>query len=465
MTAPGPRRARPEEPTPYDGIDPRFVVAVGVVLVLVAFAVGLVNRNHDDRQQVGTGGSSRSTAPTAPPSGSSASVLSTGSDLTSGDRQETTASGSTSSSPMEPSSTRPATTTSTTTAIPTTTANVSQPASITMAFAGDLLPHTPVTAQAARDASGTGRRFDFDPMLAPMAPIISRADVAICHMETPVAPDQNHLTGYPAFGGPLELVDGAKQAGYDGCSNASNHSIDKGVDGVRATLDRFDQDGLRHAGMARSAEEADATTIYDVRGVKVAHLSYAYDFNGYHLPADAPWAANQIDPARIHADATKARARGADLVVVSLHFGTEYDSQPSAYQRDVVAQLVPSPDIDLIVGAHAHVVQPVDQIAGTFVIWGMGNQLSNQQQVPKIDGLTAIATASKGRDRHWHVTGVEGVPTYVESGSYRVLPVVPTLADPRTPPGLRVALSASYDRTSATVLRDHPAGVTVAPKP
>jgi len=77
-----------------------------------------------------------------------------------------------------------------------------------------------------------------------------------------------------------------------------------------------------------------------VRGLKV-------DFNGYQLPPDAPWAANQIDPARIRADATKARSRGADLVVASLHFGTECDSQPSAYQRNIVSHLVPATPPDL----------------------------------------------------------------------------------------------------------------------
>lgn len=346
-----------------------------------------------------------------------------------------------------------------------TTPKPTGPSSITLAFAGDLLPHTPLTAQAARNGAASAKRFDFDPMLAPMKPIISGADVAICHMETPVAPDQNRLSGYPAFGGPVELVDAAKNAGYDGCSNGSNHSLDRGQEGIAATLDRFDQDGLHHAGTARSAQEAATTTVYDVKGVKVAHLSYAYGFNGYRLPANAPWAANQIDVGRIKMAAAQARAEGADLVVLSVHWGNEYQSDPSQEQRDVAAALLPSPDIDLVIGCHAHVVQPIDQVGGTFVVWGMGNQLANQQEVPKVDGLTAIATAQRGPDRRWKVAGVEAVPTWIEGSTFRVLPVVPTLDDPALPAGLRNALSSSYDRTAATVLRDHTPGVTVAPKP
>ncbi len=347
----------------------------------------------------------------------------------------------------------------------TTTTEAPQPKSISMAFAGDLLPHGPLVAQAARDGKATGQRYDFDTMLAPMKPIISGADLAICHMETPVSPDQDRLTSYPAFGGPVELVDAAKHVGYDGCSTGSNHSLDRGVAGITATLDRFDQNGLGHTGTARSAEEAAQPRVYDVKGVKVAHLSYAYGFNGYKLPADAPWAANQIDVDRIHAEAKTAREQGADLVVLSLHFGTEYRHEPDSYQRDIVNRLVPSPDIDLIVGCHAHVVQPIGQVDGTYVIWGLGNQLANQPKVPKMDGLTAIATATRGLDKRWHVTGVEGVPTFTENKTYLVHPVVSALADPATAPGLRSLLAASYDRSAAVILSEPAPGVTVAPKP
>ncbi|MBX3284443.1 MAG: CapA family protein [Actinobacteria bacterium] len=365
-----------------------------------------------------------------------------------------------------PSSTTTSTTTSTTSTTSTTTTTLPPgPTRITLAFAGDLLPHGPVNDRAAANGRATGVPFDYAPMLAPMAPIVGSADVAICHLEVPVHPPGEAITTYPSFGAPPELVDGAKAAGYDGCSNASNHSLDRGRAGIAATLDRFDQLGLHHAGTARTAEEGATTTVYDVDGIRIAHLSYAYGFNGYRIPADAPWAVNQIDPARIRADAARARAEGADLVVVSLHWGTEYVHEPSAYQRQVASEVLPSPDIDLVVGHHAHVVQPIGQVGGTYVVWGMGNQLANQRQVPRSDGLTVVATAELGWDLRWHVTGIEAVPTWVEAGSFRVLPVVRTLADPATSGALRAELSASYDRTAAVLAREPTAGVTLAPKP
>ena len=421
-----------------------IIPAAAVLVVVVLVALFLVPSRTDEPSHLA---SARGSTTTAAPS----STAVTGSTVVSG----ASAPGATTTSKPPPTTTKPV--------VPPLG---TQPASITLLFAGDLLPHTPLTAQAARYGQATHRPFDFDPMLAPMKPIISGADVAICHMETPVAPDQGHLSGYPAFGGPVELVDAARNAGYDGCSNASNHSLDRGQDGIRATLDRFDLDHLHHAGTARTAAEAAAITMYDVRNVRVAHLSYAYDFNGYRLPAGAPWAANKIDPAKIKADAAKAKALGADLVVVSVHWGTEYDSNPNQYQRDMAAAMLQSPDIDLVIGCHAHVVQPIDQVAGRFVVWGMGNQLANQPEVPRSDGLTAIATAIKDpATGKWKVAGVQGVPTWIEPGTFHVYPVVRTLADPSTSPALRNQLNASYDRSAATILRDHTPGVTVTPKP
>ena len=337
--------------------------------------------------------------------------------------------------------------------------------SISLAFAGDLLPHMAVNDQARAYGAESGAAYDFGPMLAPMKSIISGADVAICHMEVPLAPPGEAISSYPAFGAPPELVDAVKSVGYDGCSNSSNHSLDRGRAGIAATLDRFDRNGLRHAGTARTAEEGDSITVYDVKGVKVAHLSYAYDFNGYKVPADAPWAVDQIDPARIKADAGAARAAGANLVVVSLHWGTEYDSAPSQYQRDVAAQILPSADIDLVIGCHAHVVQPIEQVGGTYVVWGMGNQLSNMTQAPRRDGITVRATAAVDANGRWKVSGVEAIPTWVDLGSFRVLPVVDALADRKTPATLRAELSGSYDRSAAIVTGVKTPGVTLAAKP
>ncbi|HMS88216.1 MAG TPA: CapA family protein [Acidimicrobiales bacterium] len=341
------------------------------------------------------------------------------------------------------------------------------PDPVTLAFSGDVLLHMPVNDRAAAYGATTGTPFDFRPMFDPLRPVLEPADLALCHLEVPVAPD-GRLTSYPSFGAPAQVVDGIAHGGFDGCSTASNHSLDRGYRGVARTLEELDRARLRHAGTARGPWET-GPGLYRVgepgAEIDVAHLSYAYGFNGYRLPADAPWAASAIDPARIRADAAAARAAGAELVVVSLHWGTEYRHEPDAYQRSIADRILPDSEIDLVIGHHAHVVQPIEVVHGRYVVWGLGNQLSNQTQAPRRDGLTVVVTAGLGWDSRWHVSGVEAVPTWVDLATFRILPVARTLADPATPPALRSALQASHERTASIVQSGGAWGVTVTPVP
>lgn len=343
-----------------------------------------------------------------------------------------------------------------TTAAPATIeVETSGPQAITLAFGGDILPHMPLNDRAAANGTDGGAAYDYRPMFAPLAPVLSEVDVAVCHMEVPLAPPGERVSSYPSFGAPAEMVDAIASAGYDGCTTASNHSLDRGRAGLDHLLDRFDAAGILHNGTARTAEEGGGrATVYEVDGIRVANLSYAYDFNGYRIPADAPWSVNQIDVAAISEAASLARREGADLVVLSLHWGDEYVHEPSRYQRDVAEALLPSDDIDLVIGHHAHVVQPIEVVEGTPVVFGLGNQISNQSQPPRRDGLTVKVRAEPDAHGTWSVVEVEAVPTYVDRPGYRILPVVQTLEDPGLPHGLRAELQASYDRTAAVLAVD-----------
>ena len=186
------------------------------------------------------------------------------------------------------------------------------------------------------------------------------------------------LSSYPRFRAPRELARDLAEAGYDGCSVASNHALDFGEQGVVATLDALDEADLAHAGTARSPEENTRPAWYDVDGIAVAQLSYAYGFNGFVRPAGKEWLVDQIDPALILADAQAARDAGAELVVVSMHWGNEYRHEVVEAQQTVADALAAVPGaVDLIVGHHAHVVQPISKVGEMWVVWGMGNQLSN----------------------------------------------------------------------------------------
>ncbi len=194
-------------------------------------------------------------------------------------------------------------------------------------------------------------------------------------------------------------------------------------------------------------------TPFTVNGVVVAHLSYTFSFNGVHVPAAELWRSNLIDPARIVADAAAERAAGAEYVIVSLHAGDEGSSMPNDQQRWVAEALTASGLIDLVVGHHAHVLQPIEQLNGRWVMFGLGNLISNMPTSPDWpastqDGAIVLVGVARAPDGSLVTATPTVVPTWVEHGRYVVRPVLTDLADPGTPDGLRPELERSLARTT-----------------
>jgi hypothetical protein len=310
------------------------------------------------------------------------------------------------------------------------TSTTAAPRTVTIAGSGDILMHTPVNNAGL--ANGGGTVHDFGPMFAEVAPEISAADVAICHMETPISPDGSNVAGYPIFNAPTEIATALAQAGFDGCDTASNHTLDKGADGVLATLDVLEAAGLKHTGSFRT--EADAANgggvIYDANGVRVGHLAYSMDTNGIPIPAGKPWIINLNDPDKMLADAAALRAAGAEIVVMSVHWGAEYQAQPTPYQVDLAHKLLASPEIDLILGDHVHVVQPTQKIGDKYVVYGMGNFLSNQSSAAGLiassqDGTLYSFDFTEQPDGRFVATAARYTPTFVSRPGYVIVPVGP----------------------------------------
>ncbi|MGW7456237.1 CapA family protein [Streptomyces sp. NPDC054797] len=323
---------------------------------------------------------------------------------------------------------------------PSTAAGSPAAKGFTLLASGDVLPHTSVIQRAADDAGGDGH--DFRPMFSGVKPVVSAADLALCHMETIYGEDGGPFSGYPAFTSPPEVADALKDAGYDGCSTASNHTLDDGAAGLRRTLDRFDKVGLKHAGSARTAAEAATVTLYTAGSAKVAHLAYTYDTNGYALPEGQPWAVNLMKQDAIVADARAARKAGADVVLVSVHWGTEWQTEPDATQLSLGKALTASqtggrPDIDLILGTHAHIPQPYEKVNGTWIIYGMGDQVAGEMfnytgardlrgNYGSIGRFTFAPPAAAGQ--RWQVTKAEFVPQMMDLSAGRVVHLPDALA-------------------------------------
>jgi len=301
--------------------------------------------------------------------------------------------------------------------------------SFTLVATGDVLIHQDLELTAGA-LQGDGR-YDFSAVLAPVAPLIKAADLAICHFETPVAPPGGPYRGYPSFAVQPEIVDALAGAGYDLCSTASNHSLDAGADGLVRTLDTLDAAGIAHSGTYRTEADSLQPTIVDVHGIRVGHVAATYGLNGGGPPANRAWEVSVDDVPDVDAmlaAAARAKAAGAEVVVASLHCCREYDHDPTDAQVAAVRTLLASPDIDLVLGHHAHVVQPFERVAGKWVAYGLGNFVAEMaKEGDPYDEVAARFTFTRGADGRFAVTRAEAVPLHVDvlDGHVEVVPADP----------------------------------------
>ncbi|MCU1396163.1 MAG: capA2 [Ilumatobacteraceae bacterium] len=331
-----------------------------------------------------------------------------------------------------------------------------------VAATGDVLTEAAVN-NAAAAAAGPGVRYDFTPVLAAIAPDLHQADLAICHMEIPIGvPGQRPgVYGHSPFGGnliaaPYEVADGLRDAGYDRCSTASNHSNDLGPVGIDTTLDALDAAGITHAGTARTPDESTPETFV-VNGVRVAHLSYT-TYSNTVLPADAWRLHYTTDPQDVVADVDAARAAGAEVVIVSVHISQELLTAPIPVDRAFITAITRDSHIDLVIEHGPHTIQPLEQVNGTWVYWSVGNLVSGmgwhvagKYADPRtLDGLLATARFTETSPGRF---SVDPTPVLIcdEHVSRTVYPVTQTLADPSISPDRRDQLEQCLARSLPVV--------------
>jgi hypothetical protein len=248
--------------------------------------------------------------------------------------------------------------------------------SLTISVSGDLLVHHSQYEQALADG---GDSYDFRNQLAPAKSLLT-ADVNICHLETPLT--SGKPSTFPIFATPDSLATAIKATGWDGCSAASNHSLDQGEAGIYHTIKTMRAAGLTVAGI-RNREPKNRRTdsaigwYQPTPDLMVAHLAYTWSTNGIRPKYN--WLVNSpINPKSIIKDAQAAKRNGADLVIVSIHAGNEYSPKPSSYQKFIAQTIMANPAVDAMVGHHAHVVQDAELISGKPVVYGLGNFWSGQ---------------------------------------------------------------------------------------
>ena len=255
-------------------------------------------------------------------------------------------------------------------------------ARFTIGYAGDVLTHMPVMD----DTAGGGG--DIEPLIAAARPWSEGVDLALCGMEVPVAPD-GVPSGYPVFGSTTAVVDALSRSGWDGCATASNHSWDRGFDGVVTTADALRADSMGYSGTNRTEAEAAAPyQLYDLTRdgmtITVAQLSTTYGLNGFS--ADPDWAVNLNDVAWVEAQARAAREAGADVVVLHTQLGEEYSTEPVPEQTEFARAVAQTGQVDVLFGAHPHVPETNELLPGgpggrgMWVSYSAGNFISNQSE-------------------------------------------------------------------------------------
>lgn len=251
---------------------------------------------------------------------------------------------------------------------------------VNLAFVGDAMQHAPQITAAQR-ADGT---YDYSDCFAHLQDDITWADLAVVNLECPLG--GKPYTGYPCFSAPDSYAVQLRDVGFDLFLTANNHCLDRRDKGLVRTCQALDSLGIPHIGTYRDHQDRAQRIPYiaNVKGMKIAFLDYTYGTNG--IPIQGNVIVDFIDQQLIADDIALARERGANAICVNLHWGIEYQLRPVASQRTLADWLV-SQGVDLIIGGHPHVVEPMEvryskeHDKNVLLVYSMGNFISNQSDI------------------------------------------------------------------------------------
>ena len=283
-----------------------------------------------------------------------------------------------------------------------------------LVFVGDAMQH-----KAQLEAARSGGRYDYSPCFAGIDSIVSAADYAVVNLETPVG--KGPYSGYPCFNAPTEFADALADAGFDMMLTANNHTLDHGPKGLRATIKHLDSIGIDHIGTYAddSARIKALPKVVNVKDFKIGFLNYTYGTNGIEPRQGV--VVDYIDKEKIKNDIEATRLAGAELLAVCMHWGDEYRLLPNAMQKQL-ADFLESQGVDMIIGAHPHVIQPMEfrenkYFPGRelFLIYSLGNFVSNMKTADTRGGAMA----------HLKIYRDDDGKARLKEASYRLLFTIP----------------------------------------
>jgi poly-gamma-glutamate synthesis protein (capsule biosynthesis protein) len=260
---------------------------------------------------------------------------------------------------------------------------------ISLLFIGDIMGHDEQIWSAENRET---HLYNYDDVFQYIKPVIADADIAIANFEVTLGGPP--YTGYPQFSSPSDLAVACKNAGIDYLVTANNHAADRGKKGIISTINKLDSIGIPHTGTFLNSSCHDSLTplMIHKNGTSIALLNYTFSTNGIIVPE--PVIVNMLDKELITRDINEAKDKNADIIILFLHWGTEYDTIPSKTQTDL-AEYFQSIGVDMVIGSHPHVLQKMvrtkNNVTGNndVVIYSLGNFVSNQRK-PKTDGGSMV---------------------------------------------------------------------------
>ncbi|NLP13031.1 MAG: CapA family protein [Clostridium sp.] len=296
---------------------------------------------------------------------------------------------------------------------------------IALSMIGDVLLHTKIHESGMMEDGS----LNYDHLFKNVKEDIEAVDLAIVNQEVILGGKELGLSGYPSFNGAYEVGDALAKAGIDVVLHATNHTLDKGKKGVLNCMNYWKTTHPRIAvlGINDSQEAQDQNIyVYEKDDIKVAILNYTYGTNGIPLPKDMPYIVNLLDKNKIEKDVKRAKEL-ADFIIVTPHWGTEYMHTPSKNQREL-AEYMAELGVDLVIGAHPHVIQPVEWIESDngnrmLIYYSLGNFINSTNETgdgvaDRMVGAMAKVTIGKNKGEEAFVKNYSAVPlvTHMKTG-------------------------------------------------
>jgi poly-gamma-glutamate capsule biosynthesis protein CapA/YwtB (metallophosphatase superfamily) len=295
---------------------------------------------------------------------------------------------------------------------------IKKSATINMAFTGDIMCHNTIYKDAFDSSNNS---YDFSYIFDDVKYNIQTADIAVGNLETTFAGSSKGYSSYPTFNTPENLAYTLKKIGFDVLSTANNHCYDSGYSGIESTINYLDDADISHTGTYKSKEEQNQILIKNVKGIKIAFLSFTYGTNGIKVPNDKSYSVNLIDKNLILNQLSLAKDQDPDMICVSMHWGIEYQTSPNSEQKDLADFLFKN-GADLIIGNHPHVLQSMEKRDITlddgshkdgFVVYSLGNFLADQNKNYTRDSAILNLNITKDSDDKIKINSATYTPTYI----------------------------------------------------